>query len=172
MHLDADRVLVVNNAIGQIELSSLLELQGDVSKPRLTGNIEVASGRVEVDRFLRVLQGDPLALVVETDLPEEGTTHVDLRAAVAAGDAPTTAATSAFDSRSFLSALAVDVRIFAPDNLLLRGSKLRPGGKNSWSIGDLNVTVGGDLQAQRAAGDDVRLRGDVTTVREIGRAHV
>ena len=165
MHLDADRVLVVNNAIGQIELSSLLELQGDVSKPRLTGNIEVASGRVEVDRFLRVLQGDPLALVVETDLPEEGTTHVDLRAAVAAGDAPTTAATSAFDSRSFLSALAVDVRIFAPDNLLLRGSKLRPGGKNSWSIGDLNVTVGGDLQAQRAAGDDVRLRGDVTTVR-------
>jgi translocation and assembly module TamB len=44
---------------------------------------------------------------------------------------------------------------------------LRPGGKNSWSLGDLNVTVGADLRARRAPGDPVRLRGDVTTIRGV-----
>lgn len=170
MHVEADRVTVVDNPIGSIELSSLLSLTGDVSHPKLTGNIEVASGRVEVDRLLRALQGDPLALVAETDLPAEGITPVDLRAdaaAAAAADAARVPGTTGFDSQSFLSSLAVDVQVLAPDNLILRGSKLRPGGRNSWSLGDLNVTVGGDLQATRVPGEPVRLRGDVTAVRGV-----
>ena len=170
MHLDADRVAVVDNALGSIDLSSLLELTGNVGHPRLTGNLEVSSGRVEVDRLLRALQGDPLAFVAETDLPAEGTTVVDLRAeaaAAAAAESSRAPANSIWDSRSFLSNLAVDVQLFTPDNLILRGSQLRPGGKNSWSLGALNVTVGGDLHATRAPGDTVRLRGDVTTVRGV-----
>ena len=75
----------------------------------------------------------------------------------------------------------MDVQILAPDNLILRGRRLRPGGRNSWSLGDLNVTVGVDLilpqrlldslPAERrlrvgsAAAGSVRLRGDVTTIR-------
>ena len=171
VNLEADRVSFVDNAVGNIELSSLLQLSGTFDHPRLSGNIEVASGRVEVDRLLRMLQGDPLAFVAETDLPAAGVTLVDLRAdaaaaAKAAEDAAAKKATgAAFDSRSFLSSLAVDVQILAPDNLILRGSALRPGGKNTWSLGDLNVTVGGDLQATRAPGELARMRGDVTMVR-------
>lgn len=170
VRVEADRFTVVDNAIGVIELSSLLQLNGDATHPRLTGNIEVATGRIEVDRLLRALQGDPLAFVAETDLPKEGTTLVDLRAdaaAAAAEEAGRKPSRSAFDSQSFLSSLAVDVQVFAPDNLILRGSKLRPGGKNSWSLGDLNVTVGADLHATRAPGELVALRGDVTMVRGV-----
>ena len=168
VHVDADHVMLVDNAIGTIELSSLLEMTGDVAHPRLTGNLEVSSGRVEVDRLLSALQGDPSALMAEADLPAEGVTAVDLSAdaaAEAAAEAARGPSRSGFDSKSFLSGLAVDVRIFAPDNLILRGSQLRPGGKNSWSLGDLNVTVGGDLHATRAPGAAVKLRGDVTTIR-------
>ena len=162
--VEADRVSVVDNAIGSIEVSSLLQLSGDVAHPKLTGNIEVASGRVEVDRLLRALQGDPLAFVAEADLPAEGTTMVDLRAAPAEATPAASPRTSAFDTRSFLSALAVDVQLFAPDDMVLRGSRLRPA-KDSWSLGDLNVTVGGELQATRAAGGEPQLRGDITTIR-------
>jgi autotransporter translocation and assembly factor TamB len=168
VHVEADRFSIVDNAIGSIELSSLLELTGDIAHPRLVGNVEVASGRVEVDRLLRALQGDPLAFVAETDLPEDGVTLVDLRADAAAAAAAAAAkkpTASRFDTKTFLSALAVDVQIFAPDNLILRGARLKPGGRNSWSLGDLNVTVGGELQATRAPGGEPRLRGDVTTIR-------
>lgn len=170
INVEADEVAVLDNAIGTIELSSLLALNGDLSHPKLSGNLEVASGRIEVDRLLRALQGDPNAFIAETDLPAEGVTPVDLRAAAAAAAAEEKAhpaPTGGFNSETFLSSLAVDVQILAPDNLILRGSKLRPGGKNSWSLGDLNVTVGGDLQATRAPGEPVRLLGDVTTIRGV-----
>jgi autotransporter translocation and assembly factor TamB len=170
MHVEADHFLVVDNAIGTLELSSLLQLTGDAVHPKLSGNIEVASGRVEVDKLLRALQGDPLALVAETDLPAEGVTPVDVRgdAAKAAADAAARKpAAKTFNSQTFLSALSVDVQLLAPDNLILRGQNLRPSGKEGWSLGDLNVTVGSDLQATRAPGQPVSLLGDVTTVRGV-----
>ena len=36
-----------------------------------------------------------------------------------------------------------------PDNLVLRGKKLRPGGPTGAALGDVNITVGGDLQVPR-----------------------
>lgn len=170
VHVDADRVSVLDNGIGELEVSSLLELTGDVSHPRLNGNIEFSTGRIEVDRLLRALEGDPSAFVAETDLPKAGVTTVDLRADAAAAAAEAAArkpSKSLFDSQSFLSSLAVDVQVFAPDNVILRGNKLRPGGRNGWSLGDLNVTVGGELQATRAPGSDIALRGDVTMIRGV-----
>jgi translocation and assembly module TamB len=166
VNVEADRVGIVDNAVGDVELSALLQLSGDLAHPKLTGNVEVASGRIEIDRLLRVLAGDPLALVAETNLPPEGDTAVDLRA-----DAARAAAEAAnrkparFDSKSFLSSLDADVRLIAPDNLILRGQNIRPVAKDSWSLGDLNVTVGGELSATRRPGGDPIVLGDVTTVR-------
>ena len=52
-----------------------------------------------------------------------------------------------------------------PDNLVLRGKNLRPGGPTGAALGDINITVGGDLQVRKAPGDQVRLVGTVKTVR-------
>jgi autotransporter translocation and assembly factor TamB len=168
VNVEGDRVSLVDNAIGSIELSMLLQLSGDVDHPKLTGNVEVANGRVEIDRLLRVLSGDPFALVSDADLPPEGETPVDLRAEAerAAADAASRSP-AAFDSKSFFSGLEADVRILAPDNLILRGSRIRPSGKDGWSLGDLNVTVGGELSATRKPGADPIVLGDVTTIRGV-----
>jgi hypothetical protein len=168
VNLEADRIGVVDNAIGDVEVSALLQLSGDLSHPKLTGNIEVANSRIELDRLMRVLAGDPLALVAETNLPPEGETAVNLRA-----EAARAAAEAAnrkpprFDTRSFVSGLEADVRIIAPDDLILRGQSIKPVARDSWSLGDLNVTVGGELRATRQPGGDPIIVGDVTTVRGV-----
>ncbi len=168
MNLEADRVGIVDNAIGDIELSALLQLSGDLDHPKLTGNLELANGRIEIDRLLRVLAGDPLALVAETNLPPEGVTVVDLRADAARAAAEAAARKPArFSSKSFFSGLEVDVRLLAPDNFILRGSSIRSAAKDSWSLGDLNVTVGGELQATRQPGGEPVVIGDITTVRGV-----
>ena len=168
INVEADRVGIVDNPIGDVELSALLQMSGDLSHPKLTGNIEVANSRIEIDRLLRVLAGDPLALVAEKNLPPEGDTPVDLRADAARAAAEAASRKPArFDSQSFFAGLDVDLRISAPDDLILRGSSIRPAARDSWSLGDLNVTVGGELQATRHPGGDPIVVGDITTVRGV-----
>ncbi|HXH07114.1 MAG TPA: translocation/assembly module TamB domain-containing protein, partial [Vicinamibacterales bacterium] len=60
--------------------------------------------------------------------------------------------------------LALDVRVRMPDNVVLRGTDLRRGGQGL-ALGDLNITVGGDVRVTKTPGDQVRLVGAVTTVR-------
>jgi autotransporter translocation and assembly factor TamB len=167
VNLEADRIGVVDNAIGDVEITALLQLSGDVSHPKLTGNIEVANSRIELDRLMRVLAGDPLALVAEKNLPPEGETAVDLRAAARAAAEAAARKPPRFDTRSFFTGLEADVRIIAPDDLILRGQSIRPVARDSWSLGDLNVTVGGELRATRQPGGDPIVVGDVTTVRGV-----
>ncbi len=52
-----------------------------------------------------------------------------------------------------------------PDNLVLRGRDLRPSGPNAAAVGDVNITVGGDLSITKEAKQPVKLVGVVTTVR-------
>jgi len=51
-----------------------------------------------------------------------------------------------------------------PDNMVLRGNGVRPANAPI-DIGDISVTVGGQVRVFKAAGGEVRLRGDVDTVR-------
>ena len=57
------------------------------------------------------------------------------------------------------------MRLRIPDNLVLRGKKLRPGGPTAASLGDMNITVGGDLQVVKPANGQLLLLGAVETVR-------
>jgi autotransporter translocation and assembly factor TamB len=59
----------------------------------------------------------------------------------------------------------LDIRLRMPDNLVLRGRKLRPGGPTGASLGDMNITVGGDLQIVKPADGQVLLLGTIETVR-------
>jgi translocation and assembly module TamB len=59
----------------------------------------------------------------------------------------------------------LDVKLVIPDNLVLRGNDLRPGGPTRAAIGDMNITVGGDLQVRKSAGGPVTFAGVVQTVR-------
>jgi translocation and assembly module TamB len=48
---------------------------------------------------------------------------------------------------------------------VLRGKDLRPGGPMGAALGDVNITIGGDLDVRKKPGDQVRLVGTVETVR-------
>jgi translocation and assembly module TamB len=59
----------------------------------------------------------------------------------------------------------MNLQLVIPDNLVLRGSDIRPGGPTGAALGDINITVGGDLNVLKKPGDQVRLVGTVQTIR-------
>ena len=64
----------------------------------------------------------------------------------------------------FFGALQLDVGVAIPGNLTLRGNDIRTSG-GSADFGDVNVTVGGALQVRKAAGERLRLIGELNTIR-------
>jgi translocation and assembly module TamB len=62
-------------------------------------------------------------------------------------------------------ALALDVHVVVPDNLVLRGQDIRPGGPTGTALGDMNITVGGDLRVRKEPSRPVSVVGTVNTVR-------
>jgi translocation and assembly module TamB len=61
--------------------------------------------------------------------------------------------------------VTLDVQVRVPDNLVLRGTDLRPGGPGGLALGDMNLTIGGDIRVRKQPNDTVRLVGTVNTVR-------
>jgi translocation and assembly module TamB len=65
---------------------------------------------------------------------------------------------------SLFSALDLDVTLDVPDNMVLKGNSLRPANAPI-DIGDVTATVGGQLRVFKSPGGELRLLGDVDTVR-------
>ncbi|MGH9310049.1 MAG: translocation/assembly module TamB domain-containing protein, partial [Vicinamibacterales bacterium] len=61
--------------------------------------------------------------------------------------------------------VSLDLRLTIPDNLVLRGNSLRPGGPTGAALGDINITVGGDLQIVKPPNGHLLLLGTVETIR-------
>ncbi len=59
----------------------------------------------------------------------------------------------------------MDVHVLIPDNLVLRGKDLRPSGPTGSALGDLNITVGGDVRVRKDPSAPITLLGTVNTVR-------
>jgi translocation and assembly module TamB len=66
---------------------------------------------------------------------------------------------------SVFESVSLDVHVRIPDDLILRGRRLRPGGPTRAAIGDINITLGGDLDVRKDAGGPITLAGTVNTVR-------
>ena len=79
--------------------------------------------------------------------------------APAGADAPPPAEAGFFD------AAEIDVKVQVPDTLIVRGRDIRPPGGTPIGLGDVNVTFGGDIRAQKAPGGAIVLVGEVRTVR-------
>jgi translocation and assembly module TamB len=63
-----------------------------------------------------------------------------------------------------MDALKMDVRVTVPEDLVVKASEVRTPGAPV-SLGAINVTLGGDLRATKAAGKPLVLVGAVSTVR-------
>jgi autotransporter translocation and assembly factor TamB len=80
------------------------------------------------------------------------------------GPAPTTANSPASQSSAF-DALALDVRLRIPNNLIIKGNDINPSGASPIGLGNVNITIGGDVRATKQPAAPLRLLGTVNTVR-------
>jgi hypothetical protein len=165
IQVNTRRFSLLDNRLGDLVVTADMRIVGEPLRPRVTGEVAVQQGRLEVDRLLEQLQAGWYATEATggpglQPIPAAGEV-VSEQAAEAAGAAPDAAGQ---DEPTAFENLALDLRLRVPDNLVLRGDDLRVGGRGL-NLGDVNVTIGGDLEVTKAAGEDLRVAGTVRTVR-------
>ena len=167
INVETENFEIIDNRLGDVQITSLVAVGGTLARPQLRGTIEVEAGRVEVDRVLDFLGGNVYALTPSTALPVEGTTvrTREQQAVEQAAAAEAKVAQAETPRTPIFDRLDLEVRVIVPNNLVLRGSDIRPSGPQSVAIGDLNVTVGGDVDLRKAPDGDTRITGVVNTVR-------
>jgi autotransporter translocation and assembly factor TamB len=177
--IDSDNFELIDNELGDVGIDSTLKVTGELRRPQIRGTIRLEAGRLEVDKILQLFY-DPYSVeelppVVSAERSVEGsgsaqdaTNEALHRAETTAAVPGTKAEAEAGDVPAPAGAFApveLDLRLQVPDNLVLRGKKLRPGGPTGASLGDMNITVGGDIQVVKPANGQVLLLGTVETVR-------
>ncbi len=174
--IDSDNFELVDNELGDVQAQMALKVTGELRRPRVVGNVRIDAGRVELDRILQLFY-DPYATEALPDVvsaertvessgsAEEATNEALARAEQSAGVAVCCAGPKPVAPSPLFEAVELDIHVILPDNLVLRGNELRPGGPTGTALGDLNITVGGDLRILKSAGARVTPIGTVTTVR-------
>jgi autotransporter translocation and assembly factor TamB len=177
INVEADNFEIIDNELGDVGVDTKLQITGELRRPRVVGDVKLEAARIEVDRVLESFY-DPYAVEALPDVvsaeqtvagsgsAEEAARHA-LEKAEAAGvptGAETAAAPAPADGGAF-DPVSLDVRLRIPDNLVLRGKKLRPGGPNGAALGDMNITVGGDMRVRKDPSAPVTLLGTIETIR-------
>jgi autotransporter translocation and assembly factor TamB len=178
--LESDDFKIIDNELGNVHLESHLKLTGEVRHPRLVGEVRADAARIEIDRLL-LLFANPYSEEAMPDVlsAQESVTSAKgadeaTRDALAKGrqvsaeNAPrqnATAPETPAPQTGVFSALEMDVHLIAADNLVVRGTDLRPGGPNASQVGSVNATLGVDVQVRKGENGPVTLRGTASTVR-------
>jgi autotransporter translocation and assembly factor TamB len=174
----SDDFEVMDNELGRVAADSLLVLTGELRRPRIVGDIRLDSGRLELDRILQLFY-DPYSVEA---IPDEEPVQRVISAAGSAQEATRAALNQAqqglapvpelpaaprktLPASARSEAVSVDVQVHIPDNLIVRGNKLRPSGPTGASLGDINVTVGGDVRVRKDEGGPFTFIGPIRTVR-------
>ena len=173
--IESENFEILDNELGDVGVGTNLKITGELVRPKLEGDIRVAAGRLEVDRILRLfydpyrVEALPEVVSAERTAERAGSAEEATRQALAqahrAAPAAETSPKEAPARSGGFGNVALDVRVRIPDNLVVRGRRLRPGGPTAATLGDLNITLGGDLNVRKDPGGPVTLAGTVNTVR-------
>jgi translocation and assembly module TamB len=129
---------VLDNDLGHVELDLLVRVSGEAQRPVIEGNVETRAGRLEVDQLLERLAASPYRV-------EPGPSDEQRPGGL-------------FD------ATTLALRIHVWDNMLLRGRDIRARFSRI-GLGDVNMTIGGDLDLRKAPNAATQLVGSVSVVR-------
>ncbi|HEY2150309.1 MAG TPA: translocation/assembly module TamB domain-containing protein [Vicinamibacterales bacterium] len=132
---------IVDNKLGNIRINSDLEIAGQLSAPRIDGELAVNTGQVGLDEVLSRLSDSPYATNQVSYTNDE-----------------------AQQSGSPFDPLQIQVHLTVPNDLVVKANDLQAPGAPI-GLGAINVTLGGDLWVSKAPWDQVRLVGRVNTVR-------
>jgi translocation and assembly module TamB len=177
--LDSKNFEIIDNELGDVGIDSKIRITGELRRPRIEGTIRLEAARLEVDKILALfydpysVEEMPDVISAERSVAGSGSaleaTQGALRRAEASAAVPGTRAEAEAGTAprpgGALAPVELDVRLVIPDNLVLRGRKLRPGRPTAASIGDINITVGGNVQVVKPANGHLLLLGTIETVR-------
>jgi hypothetical protein len=174
---------VLRNDFGSADIDADLKITGELTAPRVQGELAFHTGRIEIDRVLAKLTGGAYATEPLDDVPIPGegqradepatvgtiTTSSGRTRTVRVGQPgqegqPAAATVAEKASAGLFSKATLDVRVRIPDNLVLRGRDIRTSA-SSLGLGNINVTVGGDFRIRKDPGTPTALIGTVNTVR-------
>lgn len=167
---------LIDNDLGDVGVDSTLTITGELRRPKVVGEIRLEAGRLEIDRLLQFFydpystEAMPEIVSAERAVEASGSAEEATKAALKKAETtvrtggerapePTATAEGAF------APVSLDLRIVVPENLVLRGKNLRPGGPTGAALGDMNATVGGEVQVRKNPGGVVTLLGSVHPVR-------
>jgi autotransporter translocation and assembly factor TamB len=149
MQVSASQFKILDNDLGSVEIETDLRVTGDAAKPVIAGEIRSEAGRLEVDRILELLGRNPYSVT----------------ATVATSDAAVAPdATAPTPSLGLYASSTVDIHLVLPDDLLLRGRNMHASFSRI-GLGDMNVTVGGDVRIRKDPGGQPDAIGTVSVVR-------
>ena len=155
LQISSSQFKVLDNEFGDMEIDGDVRISGEVATPTITGEIVTRPGRLEVDQILEQLSKSPYrteattATVLEDSMPSDGLVLSPF------ADDPRT---GLYDTAT------VDLRVRLPEDLLLRGRDMHASFSRV-GLGDMNITVGGELQIRKAPAGEPDVIGTVTVVR-------
>ena len=145
---------VIDNKMGNVRVNSDLRIAGELANPRIEGDLGITTGVIDLDRLL-----------AETTDSAYATKPIEYATGPGTPGAPgTTDAKAPAPKPSPFEALAMDVHVTVPNDLVLKGNDLTTADAPI-GLGALNVTIGGDLSVSKQPWDQIRLVGIVNTVR-------
>lgn len=163
LKISANSFHALNSKLGNVQMNADVTIAGDVTHPRVTGQLRVDQGRIEVDQVLEVTTKSvystrPQAAEDDPDAPPPP----DDNSGPAVADA--TARTPQPPTPSLFDRIDLDLQIVLPDNLVLRGRDLRASG-SSMGLGDMNVVAGGNLSLKKPVGASTTIVGELAILR-------
>jgi autotransporter translocation and assembly factor TamB len=158
VEIEARSLQVIQNDLGDVEVDLQIRAEGGLAAPRLTGRIALDQGRLEVDEILRrVTPASRAPSELRPGLPQATTVAAEA-AAAAIAEAEKAA------EKGLFSRAAMDLDIVIPDALVLRGQDVRAG-SGSMALGNLNLTIGGNLDLNKSPGARPTIQGSLGVVR-------
>jgi translocation and assembly module TamB len=189
--MKAEDFKVIDNELGNMRVDTDVHLTGEIRKPRVEGKVNLSTGTLDVAKLLERFASTAYSTEATEfpganeapDASERVRSNADIPAAADATK-PNAGADTAVNTReetdkartaepayvytpptpSVFETLNLNLMLGIPDDLVLRGRDIRPGGEGV-SLGDLNITVGGQVQIYKVPYDTLRLTGDVHTIR-------
>jgi translocation and assembly module TamB len=161
IRLQSQKFEVIDNNLADLKLNTELRITGELRKPRIEGFVEVENGTIHVAEVVERTTADPYS----TEATDVGLEGADAAAREAAATTPATQPVKAPEPQaSLFDSIALDVALGIPSNLVLRGQDIRPANAPI-EMGDIVVTVGGAVNLKKEPGAELRLLGEVNTIR-------
>ncbi len=178
---------VVHNEFGRIRFNSDVAVGGEIRAPRITGRLGINTGTINIDKVLEKATssaysttseavpvsegGQPASVPVGQPVNQPAREMESARAAAKPGPpsaqpsnaAPPVPAPAGPPANPF-DAAVIDVQFTVPDDLVVKGNDIRVG-QSSMGLGNVNLTIGGNVRVRKDSGGAIRLVGQVQTIR-------